>query len=153
MAKEELRFMKPLDQIQPVTGTVPNEQLKAGTAPKTAIKLDPTPIVGTWLNADKATRGIVKVILTEKAGELFVHPFGACSPTPCDWKEVKGAAFSDNVSNHLGLSFTAQFDFGFSSVSLNGELYDGALFLETFTIFKDNSGRFNYRNSEIMYRS
>lgn len=152
MPRNELQFMKPLDQIQPELIAKLTEA-KAGVVAKPAIKVDPTPLVGTWLNADHATRGIVKVMLTVKGGDLFVHPYGACHPTPCDWKEVKALAFSENVGEYLGNSFIAQFDFGFSHVTLNATLFDGALFLETFTDFKDNSGRFNYHNSEILYRS
>src|SRR5689334_21539923 len=75
--------------------------------------VDPSPLVGTWFNTDKRTRGIAKLVLTQDDGVLKVQAFGACEPTLCDWGEVRGVAFSDGVGSPEGMAFTALYDFGF----------------------------------------
>lgn len=113
--------------------------------------VDPTPLDGTWLNTDKATRGIAKMILTSRDGVLLVHAYGACAPSLCDWGEVEGAAFSSNVSSSEGMAFTATYDFGFMETSLAVYLKGGILVLDSFNTFKDESGRANYFSREFFH--
>lgn len=47
--------------------------------------VDPSPLTGIWLNTDKRTGGITKLVLTQNDGGLMVRAFGACDPAPCDW--------------------------------------------------------------------
>jgi hypothetical protein len=113
--------------------------------------VDPTPLAGTWLNTDKATRGIAKMILTNRDGVLLVHAYGACEPSLCDWGEVEGAAFSDGVSSSAGMAFTARYDFGFMETSLAVYLKGGILVLDSFNTFKDGSGRASYFSREFFH--
>jgi len=113
--------------------------------------VDPTPLAGTWLNTDKATRGIAKMILTNRGGVLLVHAYGACAPSLCDWGEVEGAAFSSSVSSSEGMAFTATYDFGFMETSLAVYLKGGILVLDSFNTFKDGSGRASYFSREFFH--
>ena len=36
---------------------------------------------GDWVNADTKTRNLVRITIQG----MSMHPYGACSPTPCDW--------------------------------------------------------------------
>ncbi len=114
--------------------------------------VDPAPLAGTWYSTDKAARGIVKVVLTVRNGELIVHAYGACEPSPCDWGEVKGEAFSSGVSAHEAMAFTAFYDFGFMETSLAVYHKGGILVLDSFNLFKDGSGRSSYFTREFYHR-
>jgi hypothetical protein len=113
--------------------------------------VDPTPLAGTWLNTDKKTRGIAKLVLTQDNGALRAHAFGACDPEACDWGEVPGFAFSSGVSSPEGMAFTALFDFGFMETLLAVYLKGGILVLDSFNTFRDDSGRSNYFSREFFH--
>ena len=122
------------------------------TAAAAAVKVNPHPLVGTWLNADKSTGSIVKLILSQTGSDLFVDISGACTPTPCPWGKVKATAYSHNVTDPNAVSFTAHYDQGFADRTVTGTLFEGALILDLFTTFKDSSGRDDYYIQQTMYR-
>lgn len=113
--------------------------------------VDPAPLAGTWLNTDKKSRGIAKLVLTLNDGALMVRAFGACDPEFRDWGEVEGAAFSNGVSSTEGMAFTALFSFGFMETQLAVYLKGGILVLDSFNTFNDNSGRSNYFSREFFH--
>jgi hypothetical protein len=41
--------------------------------------------VGNWYNDDAATSGVTKIFITNSGQTLYVHPYGKCMPTDCDW--------------------------------------------------------------------
>jgi peroxiredoxin/outer membrane lipoprotein-sorting protein len=63
-------------------------------------------IIGTWLNQDPETMGITQVVVTSRAGKLYVHAWGACQPKDCDQGETE-------LTVGEGLA-TATFDAGFA---------------------------------------
>jgi hypothetical protein len=121
----------------------PADHSEHADAKRAAAGVSVQPLLGTWTNCDKATRGIVEVILTAEGG-LTVQAFGACSPTPCDWGKVKGIAYAANVSSTEAVAFSAQYKFGFKETILVGALERGSLVVETFDHFTDGSGRSDY---------
>ncbi len=110
----------------------------------------PGPLVGTWSNCDKATRGLVKVVIAAAGAGITVHAFGACTPTPCDWQIVPGSAYTANVSSTTAVAFSAQYKFGFKETLVVGHLDLGALVVETFDHFTDGSGRSDYYSKYYM---
>ena len=55
-------------------------------------------IKGTWVDASSGA--LVKVVIgTDSTRRLFIHPYGACSPTPCDWGIAYPAVFSGTVGS------------------------------------------------------
>lgn len=132
--------------------TTEEDRLEAKVYGPAPYEVDSSPLVGTWLNTDKATRGIIKLILSNKEGIFIVHGFGACSPSPCDWGEVEGAVYSSGVSSQEGMAFTAFYDFGFMEIILAVYLKSGILVLDSFNTFKDGSGRANYFSREFFYQ-
>jgi hypothetical protein len=114
-------------------------------------QVDPSSLAGTWLNTDKKTRGIAKLALRQDDGGLKVRAFGACDPTPCDWGEVQGSAFSSGVGSPEGMAFTALYDFGFMETFLAVYLKGGILVLDSFNSFKDDSGRSDYFSREFFH--
>jgi hypothetical protein len=96
------------------------------------------------LPAGWPARDIVKIVLTTSGGSLGVHAFGACSPTPCDWRQVPGQAYSASVAGGAAVAFTANYGFGFKNTILAGHLNGAHLIVDDFNVFKDGSGRSPY---------
>jgi hypothetical protein len=109
-----------------------------------ASEVDPGPLVGTWLNFDPATRGVVKVVVSDRGGVFAVRAYGACSPQPCDWGEVRADAFAGGVGLREGVGFRAFYDFGFLETIVAAYLNKRLLVVDTYNTFKDDSGRPNY---------
>ena len=120
------------------------------TEPHVGIVASPLPLVGTWMNADHATRNLVRVMIAANGNEITVHAFGACTPTPCDWGQVNGLVYADNVAVAPAVAFTASYTFAFKVTAIVGYLQNGALFVETFDHFTDNSGRADYYSLNVM---
>jgi hypothetical protein len=110
----------------------------------------PTPIVGTWVNCDHTTRGLVRLMIAASGKEITVHGFGACSPTPCDWGIVNGLVYAPNVTANTAVGFTVTYNFSFKQTIVVGHLMNGALVVETFDHFTDSSGRADYYSLDIM---
>ena len=108
------------------------------------------PLVATWVNCDHQTRGLVRLVIAASGKEITVHGFGACTPNPCDWGVAPGIAYAANVTASPANAFTATFSFGFKQTVVVGHLLEGALLVETFDHFTDNSGRSDYYSQYIM---
>jgi hypothetical protein len=87
---------------------------------------------------------IVKIVLTNSGGSFDVHAFGACSPTPCDWGQVPGQAYSALVAGGSAVAFTANCKFGFKNAILTGHLNGAHLVVDDFNVFTGGSGRSPY---------
>jgi hypothetical protein len=107
-------------------------------------RVDASPLVGTWINMDKTSGGIVRVVLSSEGGALNVRAFGACSPPECDWGKVKGAAYSIGVDSNEAVGFEAVYDFGFMETLLAAYLNRRLLVVDSYNTFKDGSGRSKY---------
>jgi hypothetical protein len=142
--KVEQQYRAPSDILEK------QRELLGVTTPHAALAVSPLALVGTWMNCDHATRNLVRVMIAASGNEITVHAFGACSPTPCDWGQVNGTIFADNVATTPAVAFTASYTFAFKVTTVVGHLDNGALFVETFDHFTDNSGRADYYSQNIM---
>jgi hypothetical protein len=124
-------FKTPLDLIEE---PAPPKVLPTGVAP----------LVGTWLNLDPATRGLVKVVIAAHRPAITVHLFGACVPTPCDWGVVPAHTYAPDVASKTSIAFTANYKFDFKETIVTGYLEDGLLMVELFNHFTDGSDRTDY---------
>jgi hypothetical protein len=140
----EQQFRAPSDILEK------QRELLGITTPQVALAVAPAPLVGTWINCDHATRNLVRVMIAANGNEITVHAFGACTPTPCDWGQVSGMVYAENVAVTPAVGFTATYTFGFKVTTIVGHLDNGALFVETFDHFTDNSGRADYYSQDIM---
>jgi len=118
--------------------------------PKQPLAVAAGPILGTWVNCDHQTRGIVRLMIAAAGTEVTIHGFGACSPTPCDWGAVNGLVYADNVTATPAVAFTAVCTFAFKQTTIVGHLQNGALIVETFDHFTDKSGRADYYSMNIL---
>lgn len=120
------------------------------TKPHTPIQVSGENLIGTWVNVNHETRDLLRVMIGLKANEITVHAFGACQPNPCDWGQVIGKLFAETVASVPGIAFVAPFKFEFAEITLTGHLYQGAMFIESFTHFTDHSGRADYYSVDVM---
>ena len=93
--------------------------------------------VGSWINEDANTRGITSTQIRSESNMLFVHMWGACSPTDCDWGETS-TSIADADDGVLSLTWTFSFKVETQQVSV---LSDGRLQVVGHIHYTDNSGR------------
>ena len=122
------------------------DQLKAEAA------VDSSPLVGTWHSTNQATRGIVKLVLSNRDSILMVQAFGSGGSSPLDWGPVQGAAFAGGVGLGEGVGFKSFYDFGFMQTLLAAYLNKRILVVDAYNTFKDDSGRFNYFFRDHFYQ-
>ena len=63
---------------------------------------------GTWLNTNSATQEQPQAIIRHDSTGIYVHGYGACSPTYCDWGEAK-TTLADGNDNTLSVVYTFSF--------------------------------------------
>ncbi len=129
------------------TSNTPLEDLsssKIAKAAKAAKPMKMGDLTGTWIACDKATRGIVRVVLRKRGNGLVVRVYGACHPKPCNWGSVPGFAYAESVVATRAIAFSAVYKPSFKRTIVTGHLDNGTLIVETYSRFTDGSGRSNY---------
>jgi len=114
--------------------------------------IDPAPLVGNWLNTDKESKGIVRIVAAVRDGAFTLRAFGAGSPEPFDWGEVRAGVYADSAGSKAAAAFGAVYDHGFLRVNLQAKVNRGVLVLAVFNQFTDGSGRSGYFNREFFHR-
>jgi hypothetical protein len=111
-------------------------------APNTA----PNSIVGEWANAASGLK--LKITLDAKGSSIEAWAAGSDGTTGIPWGKTHLDRLGDNVAaTNLPYGF-ATWDHGFKSTHLTARLAEDQLVVETFSVFKDGSGRSNYRTVE-----
>lgn len=103
---------------------------------------------GSWKNTDPETRGITTIQIRLDGDHAFVHTWGRCEPTDCDWGETSALLFAPDVSSHAVQTVSAVYTKSFAETRL--VLRPGSaqtLEAVTSTHFTDNSGRSDYAAS------
>jgi len=136
--------------------------VNAASAKQPAVLPTPT-LLGTWVGNDD---GFARIVISRSghcrycagsvpatANWVRVHPFGACTPKPCDWGVVTGRLAAANPNARSGIAFRATFDHDFALVLVTGHLIEaGTLEVDAFTRFTDGSGRSDYWQSQELQR-
>lgn len=104
--------------------------------------------IGSWRNEDANTGGITRTQIRRESNALFVHMWGACHPTDCDWDEIS-TSVSDADDRVLSLTWTFSFAVVTQQVNV---LPDGRLRVIDHTHFTDNSGRSDYDTLYLFVR-
>jgi hypothetical protein len=103
---------------------------------------------GKWKNADTKTRGLTALNIRTTGESVWVHAWGACHPSDCDWGEVAGTPLSPGVSSNPtndAEKVTAVFETSFSNTVLTLSPSEAdELQADTQTRFTDRSGRSGY---------
>jgi len=111
---------------------------------------------GDWTNVDTNNGGITTLSIDISGASANVHAWGKCHPTDCDWGAVTAVAFAPDVSSDLAgqaQALMATFDAGFSETTLFINLQGKRLAVQSYTRFKDNSGRSNYASSDVFQKN
>lgn len=149
IAEKQFNSPQDLNHVEP--------QIKPPVLPEASLSIRgqgifPGALLGNWITAEPATRGLVKIELEMLNGRFMVHPYGACVPTPCDWGRQLGIAYAANVGSELPVAFSAVFSFTFKDTILSGHLEGVLLMVQSFNHFKDKSPRSDYCAREIFRR-
>jgi hypothetical protein len=130
--------------------------LGLATAPPTQAEppANRSALVGTWVNVNPASSGIVKVVITNDIFGFRVRTYGACSPSPCDHGAIAASPLSKTVSSTVASGLSATYNFGFKKTLVTAKRvseYDGGTFLQldAFNIFAAGDTRFDYMRSEL----
>lgn len=130
-----------------------NDLTEAVDRPSGRATIDLSPLVGTWHSTNKATRGIIKLILSDHDGILTVQSFGAWESSAIDWGTIHGQAFAGSVGMLESVGFKASYDFAFLKTQVAAYLNKRILVVDTYNTFKDDSRRFNYFLRDHFYQS
>jgi hypothetical protein len=110
---------------------------------------------GNWVNADPATGGVTKLKVTVTGPNAKVHAWGSCTPTDCDWGEVKATAFATSVSASITSDaryLMAVFTESFKKTTMIMTPSGNRLKVTYLTQFTDGSGRTSYASEENFKR-
>jgi len=127
------------------------DHVEVAMAKSLPLHLDALP--GVWLNTNKASRGITKVIITIQGHKLFVRVFGADDSASYDWGETEVEyIYANSISSQTAAGFTVRYHFEHSEMHLQANWNQGLLVLASFTSFKDGGDRSNYFSREFFHR-
>jgi hypothetical protein len=115
--------------------------------------LDVSPFVGTWLNTNKTSPEIVKIIVAAQDGVLTMRILTAGDPEPFDWGEVTAdIVYADSNSSDEPAAFSAHYSLDFMESQFGVILNQGLLVVAFYNTFRNDGARSNYFNREFFYR-
>ncbi|HWC77383.1 MAG TPA: hypothetical protein VG778_07970 [Blastocatellia bacterium] len=111
---------------------------------------DITPLIGRWKNCNAETDHIARLLLSSVDGALRVQVFGANLPDPTDWGEVAATPYASS-GRLIAEGFHTKYDFGSVETWLAANQKQGILVIQSYTSFKDGSGRPNIFAREFFH--
>ena len=116
--------------------------------------IDLAPLCGVWVNTNKETRGIEKVLIRQSGGQLLVRIIAVGAAEPVDWGEIRArAVYAKDAGSRTPMAFEALYEFDSVESLLQANLSLGLLVVAGLNTFKDGSGRSNYFSREFYYRA
>src|SRR6185436_16430557 len=97
-----------------------------------------------------AEGGTTRLVIWQEEKTWRIQAWGRCSPTDCDWGKVELKCLGDHASDPVAKYGLAHWDKGFSDTYMTLRLEKEKLRAETFTCFKDKSGRSDYRSECVL---
>lgn len=128
------------------------QYMRSGERAEAGGVISPAPLLGTWLNTNNSTQGILRAVLSGSGRDVRLRIVAAGDPSPRDWGETGAAVFATDTGSTEAMAFSAFYDFGFMETHLQAHVRQGVLIIAKFDRFKDNSGRSNYFSKEFFYR-
>jgi hypothetical protein len=113
---------------------------------------------GSWKNVNGSTSSLKGIKISGTVASPVIQAFGACSPTACDWGQVRGTTYGATISSTVGRSVLAPYVFGFKKSQLSISYGRNAKDVEILVVgeyneFTDGSGRSNYSMTETFVRA
>jgi hypothetical protein len=117
-------------------------------APDRTIPIDPSPLLGEWLNYDVGTRNIAGLTLTQRSDAVVLRITGV---PDVDWGETTVSPFALTVTGGEAAAFNAAYDFEFLRVAVLAYLNKRLLVVDAYSTFHDESGRSSYFARDHFY--
>jgi len=105
-------------------------------APDHVTPIDPSPLLGDWINYDVNSRNIASLTITRRDENLIV--------SIADWGETAASPFALTTAGGEAVAFRAAYDFGFARIAILAYLNKRLLVVDAYTTFHDDSGRSSY---------
>ena len=113
--------------------------------------LDLAAFPGTWTSSDPGTRGVARLDLAVRDGELVGRIWGGGANGPVDWGPSRAEAlYADAVTSRAGAGFLLRYDHGFLTSHVEANLKLGVAVLCVYQSFQDASGRHDYFFREFL---
>jgi hypothetical protein len=110
-------------------------------APDRTTPIDPSPLLGEWLNYDVASRNIARLTLAQRGDDVILRITGV---PDFDWGETTAVPFALTVDGGEAVAFKAAYDFGFVNIAVLAYLNKRLLVVDAYSKFHDDSGRSSY---------
>lgn len=126
--------------------------MRADAKAMVGAEVDTTPLLGTWINAKRNTENVAKAVLTKRDGDVFVRLYGTSADGLVDWGETEAAPYAFTGTN-LVAGFHARYALGSAVVNIAANVKQGILVIQTYSSFRDDSGRMSQFSREFFYQS
>jgi hypothetical protein len=113
-------------------------------------RVDLTPLLGSWRNTYRGSKGIERVVLSRNGDDYLFQASGIGSDA--DWGQVQIIPHAPDVVGRTPAGFLAEYRFDFANLSLAANEAKGLLIIASFMTFRDASGRSSYFTREFFYR-
>jgi len=113
-----------------------------------------TTFLGEWNNTNPSTAGIVSLQVTMNGGFYYIHAWGACAPTACDWGQVPLYLYSPAPYGDTTVYYAnAVYNLGYGTKYLTLQFSaPGTLQVFTLTHYTDSSGRLDNYSTDTFYQ-
>jgi hypothetical protein len=105
-------------------------------APDHVQPIDPSPLLGDWINYDADSRNIASLTIADQDGNIILRI--------SDWGEATASPFALTTAGSEAAAFRAAYDFGFARIAILAYLNKRLLVVDAYTTFHDDSERSSY---------
>jgi len=103
-------------------------------------RIDVSPLLGDWINVNPGTDYLVRLEAAESGGGLRIRAHGSGAAGPVDWGEAEATPYASGSGLEAG-GFHARYDLGAAETFLAANQKLGILVIQSYTSFRDGSGR------------
>lgn len=126
--------------------------MKADHRPCGETSLDLSPLLGDWLNLQSNSHHVVRAILREQHGHLFLKSYGANAETPIDWGEIEAIPYVMGTAS-VANGFSACYELNGIRAHLVANQKLGILVICSYVSYGDQSGRNPHHTREFFQRT
>ena len=101
-------------------------------------------LVGTWVNSNPDSTGVVRMVVSQSGGKLSLRVYAIGPEGLIDWGLTDLNLFTAGPSSRVAAGFTCLYDFGFVETRLQAMILKGLIVLAQIHSFKDDSNRADY---------
>ena len=146
-------FFYPLDgsegESSPRADNVDMTGLAPAVMQKTIVPVDPAPFAGTWINTNRASKGVVKYVIATAGQQVVARAVTAAGR---DLGEAPVHVYAKDGEPPEPMAFLATFDAGDREIEIQARLNLGLLVVVYFHRPKDGSGS-NWYTREFYHRA